>query len=78
MSEKDDTGRWPETLGNFYKVCPREYSKPVAIATARSMMERYGTVMAIKRASRHRLNYPPESWGRKHWDVAISWLRAQQ
>lgn len=70
-------GQIPESLGDFWPVCPREFSKAAALRVANWMLDEYGVKVALKRAARHRLNHPPGSWGRKHWDVAIKWLEAK-
>lgn len=67
----------PPTIGDFRSSCPPEYSKSSALATAVSMADRHGVVVAMKKASRFRLQYLEESWGRKHWDMVVKRLRAQ-
>ncbi len=81
MGQKQDTGRWPDerrgALGDFWPHCPAEWSKKSALHTARHMMQEHGVVVAIKRAKRWAMCHPPGSWGRKHWDIVVAWLRTQ-
>lgn len=65
----------PLSLGDFDKVCPPEWSKPAALATAVSMRDQYGAVVALKRARKHQLSYLEGSWGWKHWEIVIRRLR---
>lgn len=74
---RHQAGQLSHHLGDYNRACPPEFSKPVALRTARGMAERHGIRMALKKAKVYLLNQAPESWAEKHWAIVVRWIEAQ-